>query len=286
MLQPLPLLSYLAAQVPGLYLGTSVFLVPLRHPVEIAEQTATLDVLSGGRFLFGVGQGYRDAEFQSFGLEKGQRRQRMVEGLQVIRKLWAEDDVTFRGQFIQLDGVSIAPKPLQKPGPPILIGADTVRSVLRVPAVGDHWIASRRHTMSFLRQAVPAYRAALEREEREFKGLFIFRDLCVARSTGEAEDRIKDAYERMYQMYQRWGQPGERYDLSFDELKRERLIAGSPDEVAEQVMAYHQEFGAEFMWFTVYWPGMDPQWALETIRLFGERVIPVVKRATPVCPLP
>jgi alkanesulfonate monooxygenase SsuD/methylene tetrahydromethanopterin reductase-like flavin-dependent oxidoreductase (luciferase family) len=286
MVQPLLLLSHMAAQVPGMYLGTSVFLLPFHHPVEVAEQTATLDVLSGGRFLFGVGQGYRDVEFESFGLEKGQRRHRLVEGLQVIRKLWAEDDVTFQGQFFQLDGVSIAPKPLQEPGPPILIGADTVRSVSRVPAVGDHWIASRRHTKAFLRQAVPAYQAALERQEREFKGLFIFRDLCVAGSAGEAEDRIKDAYERMYQMYQRWGQPGERYDLSFDELKQERLIAGNPDEVAEQVMSYHQEFGAEFMWFTVYWPGMEPQLALETIRLFGERVIPVIKRATPACPLP
>ncbi|MDP6550446.1 MAG: LLM class flavin-dependent oxidoreductase [Dehalococcoidia bacterium] len=286
MVQPLLLLSHLAAQAPGMYLGTSVFLLPFQHPVAVAEQTATLDVLSGGKFLFGVGQGYRDEEFQSFGQEKGQRRQRMVEGLQVIRKLWAEDNVTFRGRFCQLDGVSIAPKPLQMPGPPILIGADTLRSISRVPEVGDHWIASRRHTKSFLRQAVPAYQAALERQEREFKGMFIFRDLCVAGSAGEAEDRIKDAYERMYQMYQRWGQPGERYDLSFDELKQERLIAGSPDEVAEQVMAYHQEFGAEFMWFTVYWPGMDPQRALETIRLFGERVIPAIKRATPACPLP
>ncbi len=108
----------------------------------------------------------------------------------------------------------------------------------------------------------------------------------IAASSREAENRIKEAYERMYQLYQRWGQPGERYDQSFEELKQERLIVGSPDEVIEQVMAYHQEFGAEFMWFTVYWPGMEPQWTLETIQAFGEQVIPVVKQATPVCLLP
>ena len=285
-LQALPLLAHLAGLVPGLYIGTSIFLLPLRHPVEVAEETATLDILSGGRFLFGVGQGYRDMEFQSFGVEKRHRRQRMVEGLQVIRKLWAEDNVSFHGQFFQLDGVSIAPKPLQRPGPPILVGADTTRSVSRVPEVGAHWIASRRHSKSFLREALPAYKSALERQGREFEGLFMFRDLCVAGSAREAEERVKGAYERMYQQYQRWGQPGERYDLSFDELKRDRLMVGSPDEVVDQVMAYHQEFGAEFMWFTVYWPGMDPQWTLETIQLFGERVIPEVKRATPLCPLP
>src|SRR5947208_8534939 len=69
MLQPFPTLAYLAAQAPGLYLGTSIFLLPLHHPVEVAEQTATLDLLSGGKLLFGVGQGYRDVEFQSFGLD-------------------------------------------------------------------------------------------------------------------------------------------------------------------------------------------------------------------------
>ena len=285
-LQPLPILAHLAGLVPGLYIGTSIFLLPLHQPVDIAEQTATLDILSGGKFLFGVGQGYRDTEFQSFGVEKRHRKQRLVEGIQVIRKLWAEDNVTFHGQFFHLDGVSIAPKPLQRPGPPILVGADTLRSVSRVPEIGDHWIASRRHSKSFLREALPVYKAALERQEREFKGLFIFRDLCVAENPREAEEQIKEAYERTYQVYRQWGQPGESYDLSFDELKRERLMVGSPNEVVDQVMAYHQEFGAQFMWFTVYWPGMEQERTLETIQLFGERVIPEVKRATPSSPLP
>lgn len=200
---------------------------------------------------------------------------------QVMRKLWAEDSVRFDGEFFQLDGVSIAPKPVQRPGPPILVGADTLASISRAPELGDHWVASRRHSWSFLQQAPPAYKAGLERNGRPFKGLLIMRDLCMAPSTHEAEHRIKDAYERMYQLYGRWGQPGEDYDLTFDELKRERLIVGTPGEVIEQVMAYRRAFGAEMMWFTVYWPGMKPQWTLETIQMFGERVIPAVKRATP-----
>jgi hypothetical protein len=79
---------------------------------------------------------------------------------------------------------------------------------------------------------------------------------------------------------------GERYDLPFDELKQGRLVAGSPEEVFEDVMSYHKEFGAEFMWFMIDWPGFEPQWALETIELFGQRVIPEIKRLTPACPLP
>ncbi len=286
MMQPLVLLANLAAEAQGLYLGTALYLLPLHHPVAVAEQTASLDIISGGKFLFGVGQGYRDQEFQSFGIRKGERRLRMAEGIEVIRKLWSEDNVTFDGEFVKLDGVTIAPKPRQQPGPPIFVGADVLQSVARVPDVGDHWIASRRHTKSFLREAVPTYKKALDRHGKEYKGLFLFRDLCVADSTREAEERVKEAYEKMYQVYRRWGQPGERYDLGFDDLKKERLIVGSPDEVVEQVMEYHREFGAEFMNFTVHWPGMDPNVTLETIQQFGDRVIPEVKRATPVNRLP
>ena len=72
---------------------------------------------------------------------------------------------------------------------------------------------------------------------------------------------------------------------NFDELKRERLIVGSPEEVADQVLSYHHELGVEFMWFTVYWPGMDPAWSLETIQLFGERVIPAIRNAMPASPI-
>jgi len=284
-LQSLPLLAYLAGQVPGMYVGTSIFLLPLHHPVMVAEYIATLDNLSGGKVLFGVGQGYRDSEFNSFGIDKRERRGRLVESLEVIRRLWTEDGVTFHGKFFHLDKVSMAPKPLQRPGPPILLGADSVKTVARVPEVADHWIASRRHSKTFLREAVPAYKTALERHGRPYKGLFIFRDLCIADSTREAEQRIREGYERRYLRYQQWGQPGERYDLKFEELMRDRLILGSPSEVVEQVMAYHEEFGAEVMWFMVDWPGMDPRFTLETIERFGAEVIPQINRLTRPCPL-
>ncbi|HET9219337.1 MAG TPA: LLM class flavin-dependent oxidoreductase, partial [Terriglobia bacterium] len=251
MLQSIPFLSYLAGQCPGMYLGTSIFLLPLHHPVMVAEYIATLDQLSGGKVLFGVGQGYRDSEFKSFGIDKRERRSRLVESIEVIRRLWTGESVTFDGKFFHLDKVTCLPTPRQPGGPPILMGADLVKTVAKVPEVADHWIASRRHTKAFLREALPAYKAALERQGRAYKGLFIFRDLCIADSAREAEERIRDGYERRYRRYQQWGQPGERYDLAFDELKRDRLIIGSPSEVVEQVMSYHEEFGAEVMWFMV-----------------------------------
>jgi alkanesulfonate monooxygenase SsuD/methylene tetrahydromethanopterin reductase-like flavin-dependent oxidoreductase (luciferase family) len=285
-LQSIPLLSYLAGQVPGMYLGTSIFILPLHSPVMTAEYIATLDNLCGGKVLFGVGQGYREKEFNAFGIDLRERRGRLVEGLEVIRRLWTGEAVTFHGKYFHLDGVSSAPRPLQQPSPPVLLGADSIKTVARVPELADHWIASRRHTKTFLREAVPAYKNALEARGKEFKGLFIFRDLCIADSTGEAEERIREGYERRYLRYQQWGQPGEKYDIAFDELKRDRLILGSPAEVAEQVMDYYNEFKTEVMWFMVDFPGMDPKFLVETIERFGAEVIPQIKKVTPENPLP
>ena len=202
----------------------------------------------------------------------------MIEGIELIRKLWTEDNVEFQGDFFKIRSATIAPKPIRSGGPPVLAGADILKTVERVPSFADHWIASRRHTKPFLRQAVPVYQKALKQHGKDYRGLFVFRDLCVADNSIEAEKRIKDAYERMYQVYDKWGQPGERYDLEFDQLKKDRLIVGSPDEVAEQIVEYHREFNIGAMNFCVHWPGMDPQFTLETIKLFGEKVIPEIKR--------
>ena len=102
MMQPLVLLSNMAALSEGLYTGSAIFLLPLHHPLAVAEQTATLDIVSGGKFLFGIGQGYRDLEFESFGIRKEDRSRRMIEGIELIRKLWTEDNVEFQGDFFKI----------------------------------------------------------------------------------------------------------------------------------------------------------------------------------------
>ena len=135
-------------------------------------------------------------------------------------------------------------------------------------------MTSPRHSKSFIRQALPVYR-----EQREKLGLSVpppifFRELFVAPSREEAEQAMMGAFERLYGVYHREGQPGERYDRGFEELKEERVIAGSPDDVAQEIRTYQQEFGAEYMFFRVYYLGMELEKSLECVRLFGEKVIP------------
>ncbi len=274
---PFLMLARMAAECPGRYLGTAAFVLPFTHPVEVAEATSLLDVMCGGRFLFGVGKGYREVEFRSFGVPKAERDARLAEAVQAVRALWAEEPASFEGRFYQFADISICPKPIQRPGPPVWIGADTVKSVARVPDIGDAWVASGRHTRTFIRNALPGYRRRLEECGRPFGGVPMFREMHVAAESGRAEEEMKEAFRAMYQSYARWGQPGERYDLEFDELRDERILVGSPVEVAERVIEYRDEFDVPFMWFRLYYPGMDPELALETIRMFGEQVIPLCR---------
>lgn len=274
MFQPVPLLSRLAADAPGMTFGTAVFLLSLHNPVEVAELVATMDIICGGKFVLGVGQGYRDAEFSSFGIPKASRGSRLEEAVEVIRKLWSADHVTWDGRYFPLNDVTINPKPIQQPGPPIWVGGDTLHGVRRAAKIGDAWLASPRHSKGFIHQAVRSYK-----EQRDAMGLpvlspIFFREMYVAKDRMEAEQEIKASFERLYQVYHQAGQPGEQYNRSFDELKKERIIVGNPQDVIEEIRDYQDQFGAEYMFFRSYYPGMDPSKTTRCIERFGQEVIP------------
>ena len=221
-----------------------------------------------------MSKGYRDVEFAAFGIPKSSRSGRLEEAVPLLRRLWAEDDVTWNGKYFSLDRVTINPKPLQQPGPAIWVGGDTLAGVRRAARIGDSWLASPRHSKSFIRQAVRVYR-----EERQALGLAVpppvlVREMYVADTREEAEREMVDAVERLYRMYHREGQPGERYDYGFQELKEERIIVGDPAEVIREIERYQDEFGVQYMIFRVYYLGMDLERAIQSVRLFGQAVIP------------
>jgi alkanesulfonate monooxygenase SsuD/methylene tetrahydromethanopterin reductase-like flavin-dependent oxidoreductase (luciferase family) len=281
---PLLLLAGLSSEFPGGHLGTGVYILPYTHPIIAAEATAMLDVMSGGKFVFGVGRGYRAVELESFGIPRAERGARLAEAVRAVRTLWSDDPASFDGRFYRFADVSIRPRPIQQPGPPIWIGADTVESVARVPDIGDAWLSSPRHTRTFIREALPGYRRRLDELGRPFGGVPMVREMHLARDSQRAEEEMREPLGAMYASYARWGQPGERYDLDFDELKTERVLVGSPHEVAERVIEYRDEFDVPFMLFRLYYPGMDPERALETIRIFGQEVIPLCRQRAKAVP--
>src|SRR5215472_17139199 len=118
MLQQVPMLARFTAEAPRLRLNAGVVLLPLLTPLSVAEEFATLDVMSGGKVILGVGLGYRDVEFKAFGVPRSQRARRLEDNLIAIRRLWTEDKVAMKARHFELDGASCSLKPVQKPHPP------------------------------------------------------------------------------------------------------------------------------------------------------------------------
>jgi probable F420-dependent oxidoreductase len=141
-LDPIAVLSFVAGLTDRVRLGTSVILLPARNPVLQAKALASLDVLSSGRTIFGVGIGWLQEEYEALGVPFERRGARADEYLDLITLLWRGEEVSFRGEFYCLPPCIVAPTPVQRPRPPIWIGGNSVAALRRVARSGDGWIAA------------------------------------------------------------------------------------------------------------------------------------------------
>lgn len=278
-LPPFALLGRLSAEFPEGYLGTSIHLLPMSHPVQTASNAAFLDVVTKGKFILGVGQGYREVEFESLGIPIKERGSRMREAVAAIKELFKGENSSFEGKYFSFSDVFLTPAPVTPGGPKIWVGSDNPSSIAKIPTFADAWIASGRQSRTFVREASVGYRAAFDEMGKEYPGIAMFRELHVARDSKLAKDEIRDALEEMFHTYHGWGQPGERYDLSGEELMNDRMVVGNPEEVAALIVEYAKEFQVPFMWFRLHFPGMPKEMVMDTIRLMGEEVLPAVRKA-------
>ncbi len=139
MLEPLALLSHLAAVAPRVRLGTSVIILPYRSPVIVAKMLATIDQLSQGRVIFGTGAGWMEEEFRALNAPFVQRGAFSDESLSVIRDIWTQDTVSMQGDFHHYEDMQPSPRPVQPGGPPIWVGGNSARSRCRAAELGDGW---------------------------------------------------------------------------------------------------------------------------------------------------
>jgi probable F420-dependent oxidoreductase len=139
-------LSYLAGITERVRLGTCVYLLGLRHPFAAARAVATLDIVSGGRALFGIGAGWLTSEWDASGIPPQRRGQRLDESIAVCRRLWQEEIVEHHGEFYDFGPVGFAPKPVTPGGVPVLVGGDSAAALRRAALLGDGWLGMG-HTM-------------------------------------------------------------------------------------------------------------------------------------------
>jgi probable F420-dependent oxidoreductase len=136
-------LAAAATATERLKVGTGVCLVIQRDPITTAKEVATLDQISGGRFLFGVGAGWNREEMENHGTDPRTRFRRMRESVEAMKAIWAEDEAEYHGRFVDFDPIWSWPKPVQKPHPPVLVGGVGEKVLDRVVAYGDEWIPNR-----------------------------------------------------------------------------------------------------------------------------------------------
>ncbi len=141
--EPFTVLSYLSALTSRITLGTSVVIVPMHNPVELAKQVAEVDVLSGGRFVFGIGVGWFEEEFEVLGKDFHNRGARTDEAMDLMKTLWSDDPVSFDGRYTQVENARFSPKPVQRPAPPIWVAGGSKAALKRAARIGDAWHPAR-----------------------------------------------------------------------------------------------------------------------------------------------
>lgn len=276
----LPLLFRLSAHSGDMELGTNLVLLPLHNPVGIAEQAALLDIMCGGRFTLGVGLGYRPEEFAAFGVPMKERVGRMVEGIELIRRLWTEDEVTHHGRYLSFDNLTISPKPAQRPRPLIMVGAQVDKSVARAAKVADGWLAVPLPTMDELRAHV-----ALVRSVNMEAPCFRLLEVSCGATNAAAVTRAAPYLLEKYAAYASWGLEGLTLDPAaqpedqFRALAANRFVVGDPAEVVDGLVS-QWEAGISHVTMRISWPGMPQKEILAGIELLGTDVLAEVRRRT------
>ena len=249
-LQLIPFLSRLAAEAGEMTGIAGVLLATLHNPVETAECIASLDAIWRGNFVFGVGLGYREVEFDAFGVPKGQRVRRFEQCLEVVKRLWTEDNVTFENDICKLANVTMTCRPVQKPHPPIWIAANSDAAVRRAARLGDSFFINPHATMPVITGQMALYRAELAKHGKPFPTVLPYlREIYCAKDKRTAVEMAGPYLAAKYQTYAQWGQdqvlPGQNsFRQSLDALLQDRFVLGSPEECYEQLRPCWEEAGA------------------------------------------
>jgi alkanesulfonate monooxygenase SsuD/methylene tetrahydromethanopterin reductase-like flavin-dependent oxidoreductase (luciferase family) len=282
----IPYLCRVMAEAPDMRLNAGIVLLSLHNPLEVAENFATMDLMSGGRMIFGCALGYRDVEYKGFGVRKGEGVARFEENLEAIKRLWTEDKVSMTGSHFELDEAVVSIPMVQSPHPPIWIGANVDKAVERAARLGDCWYLNPHQKLTTLARQMELYKAELERVGKPFPAeLPIRREVFCARTHDEAVEIAAPYLKQQYDLYQTWGQneamaEGDQdITMAYEELAQDRFIVGDPDEVAAEMLRYNEILGVNHIIMSVQGVGMPQTQVLETFQLMAEEVFPKVRQA-------
>lgn len=272
-------LSHVAQHVGDMRLVSTLVLLPYHNPARIAELGATLDILSDGQFTLGVGLGYRDTEYEVFGVDHDDAVGRFIEGVEIIKRLWTEDQITYDGKHFSLDEVAIRPQPLQDPRPPIWAGASNESSVRRAARMTDTFLGAHV-PFGLAKRQIADFRDERADTNNDDGEVGLIREAFVAKTTEEAKERVRDPLMGKYESYSDWGQDdvigGDDFDSPWDKLRHERFLVGTPAEILKDIERYKEAMDLNYIFIRTQFPGLAPEDVHSSIELFGDEIIPRV----------
>ena len=293
MASPIAILSNIAARTERIRLGTAVILLPLANPIRVAEEIATLDLVSGGRVEFGIGRGTFPNVHEGFNSPFVESRGRFEESLEIILKAWTNQTFSFEGEYYHLNDIEVTPKPLQSPHPPVRVGVTSAESFITTGRMGHDILInpSRVFTLAGLKPEIEAYHQAWKDAGHKGKGkvglrvpVYLSEDAQKAHdepmesalfSMGRLSDRVA-SYAKYGGTTGNWGKEAEDVkNMSYDDWFRDKVAYGTPEAVTEKLQALAEELGLNQILFEVDFGNKIPlKNQINSMRLMMEKVAP------------
>jgi len=277
----LPVSAAIAARTERIRIASGVLLMPFHNPIRVAEDIATVDVISGGRFELGVGIGFKREEFDGFGVSSKERGARTDQSLEVIRRALAGETVTFKSEFFDFRNVRVTPAPIQKPYPPIWLGGFTPAALRRAVRFGDGFTVPGAS-----RDVYDRYVAELKKANRSTDGIRLASGFWCLIVSDDPEKTFAEAADHViYQVnnYSEWLQSGGLQPLAprIDDhgaLKQSGLLqVVDPDTAIGMIRNFVDTVPITHFYSWTLPPGLPPRWAQAHLELFASRVIPAFR---------
>ena len=294
---PLLLAASIAQRTKRMKIGTAVQVLPLCHPLRLAEEVATVDQLSGGRLIFGVGRSGFAHTYATYGVDYGESRERFTETLEILKRCFSEERFSHKGKYFTFDNVRLAPRPLQTPWPEIRIAAASPDTYEEVGTMGHPiFVAARVGNLSELAPLVKVYRAARKKAGHPGTGQVFLRVPVYVAATDEAarEEPRESILHLLHtlgaRLAQSAGAQGTRaienraargakmQNIDYEEVLRERMIVGTAGRVVERLQGLQEELGLDGILAELN-PGSRIPHAqvMEALRLLCQEVMPRFK---------
>lgn len=275
-MQPLPLMGHLSAITERVELGLGVYISPLANPLALAEELATIDALSNGRLIAGLGSGYREREYDAFGVPFKDRFKRLEMTTDVLQRLLAGDEVSGEFPFGTLDRAKVHLRS-RSPGetPDLWMGAFGEVGLKRAARLGCSWLAPPDGDETELAARLDQYKGFLRDAGQTLDRAYpLLREAVVAPTEEEARHIAREHMARQYKQYKNWQAA---QDASIDDLIDRFAIVGDPETVVRKMRGLADGLGFTHLLLRVQWAGMPHDEALSIIGLIGEEVIPAMK---------